>query len=100
MAITYEQAREIVRAKFEPNWNHGTFCLDDRNITETNEVYAFSVGAREYLVDGDDSYAIEGGMPVVYKADGSLSSLPSVEVALDPTTRITPNPTPTLRLTP
>jgi hypothetical protein len=98
MAVTYEQAREIVREAFEAGWWHGTFCLDDRQITETDEVYAFSVGAREYLVDGDLSYAVEGGIPVVYKADGRLSQLPSVEVATDPTTRITPNPDATLRV--
>ncbi|GAB3415139.1 hypothetical protein [Flindersiella endophytica] len=100
MTVTYEQARETVRGAFEPGWRHGTFCLDDRQITETDEVYAFSVGAREFLVDGDLSYAVEGGIPVVYKADGRLGQLPSVEVATDPTTRITPNPNPTLRLTP
>jgi hypothetical protein len=57
MAVTYEEAREIVRARFEPGWTHGTFCLDDRYVTETDEYYAFTIGAREFLVDGDRSSA-------------------------------------------
>jgi len=96
MTITYEEAREIVRSHFEPGWTHGTFCLDDRQIVETDEVYAFQVGAREFLVGGDKAYAVFGGVPVVYKEDGRLASLPSVAVATNPSLRITPNPKPAL----
>jgi hypothetical protein len=98
MTVTYEQARAKVRDYFEPGWRHGTFCLDDRTITETDDVYVFKVGAREFLVDGDDSYEVIGGVTVVYKKDGKVASLPSVAIATDPTVRNRPNPNPTLKV--
>ncbi|MFI9509693.1 hypothetical protein [Nocardia sp. NPDC052566] len=94
MAITYENARELVRARLEPNWIHGTFCLDDREIVENDEFYVFNVGAREYLVGGDADFRIAGGVPVVYKDTGELGSLASVVVATDPSVRVRPNPSP------
>lgn len=97
MAVTYEQARALVRDRFAAGWTHGTFCLDDRNITETDELYVFTIGAREFLVDGDTSYEAVGGVTVVNKKDGKLGSLPSVTVATDPTVRTRPNPAPTLQ---
>lgn len=96
MPVSYEEAREVIRARFEPGWAHGTFCLDDRKIVENDEFYVFSVGAREWLVDGDMSYSILGGVPVVYKSDGHIGGMASVEVAMDPTIQIRPNPNPTL----
>jgi 5-formaminoimidazole-4-carboxamide-1-beta-D-ribofuranosyl 5'-monophosphate synthetase len=96
MSVSYEEAREIVRARFEPGWTHGTFCLDDRYIAENDEFYVFSVGARENIVDGDMSYAIFGGVPIVYKDDGRIGSRASVDVATDPTIQDRPNPNPTL----
>lgn len=95
MAVTYEQAREIVRQRFEPSWNHGTFCLDDREIGENDEFYVFNIGAREFLVDGDHSYAIVGGVTVVLKENGRIESRPSAMIATDPTIRTRPNPDPT-----
>jgi hypothetical protein len=98
MAVTYEEAREIVRDFFEPGWTHGTFCLDDRVITENDDLYVFVVGAREFLVDGDESYEAIGGVSVVYKEDGRVASMPSVTVATDPTVRTRPNPNPMLKV--
>lgn len=95
MPITYEQAREIILHHFQPGWTHGTFHLDDRDIVENDDFYVFEVGAREFLVDGDTSYEVVGGVPVVYKKDGRIGSLPSVEVAMDDSIRIKPNPTTT-----
>jgi len=98
MAVTYEQARELVRAKFEPAWAHGTFCLDDRQIVESDELFVFSVGAREFLVGGDQSYAILGGVPVVIKETGEVSQRPSVLIANDDSIVARPNPAPTLQV--
>lgn len=70
MAVSHEEAVEIVRARFEPGWTHGTFCLDDRFIVENEEFYVFEVGAREDLIDGNPDYAVAGGVPTVYKPDG------------------------------
>jgi hypothetical protein len=98
MVVSYEEAREIVRAEVEPGWTVGTFCLDDRKIAESPEYYVFEVGAREYLVDGDDNMAVPGGVPVVYKADGRFAWLSSVVVAYDDTVESRPNPSPTLQV--
>lgn len=98
MAVSYQEAAEIIRARFEPGWSHGTFCLDDRKIVENDEFYVFSVGAREDLVDGNADYAIAGGVPVVYKSDGRIESRASVTIAMDPTVRVRLNPNSTLKL--
>jgi hypothetical protein len=96
MVVSYEEAREIVRQQTEPGWDLGTYCLNDRTIIENDEIYVFDVGAREYLVDGDTSYCIFGGVPVVYKANGRFDTLPSPMIAMDPTVRTRHNPSPTL----
>jgi hypothetical protein len=99
MAVTYDQAREIVRGHFQDRWTHGTFCLDDREIAENDKFYAFLVGAREYLIDGDESYeAVGSSVPVVYKEDGRLDFLFSPAVAMDVSIRRRPNPNPTLKV--
>ncbi|MCU1648285.1 MAG: hypothetical protein JWN03_8560 [Nocardia sp.] len=94
MTTTYDQAFETIISHFKPKWSHGTFYIDDQEIVETDELYVFKVGAREWLVDGDLSFAIAGGVPVVYKGSGQLGSLPSVTVATNPNVRIRPNPNP------
>jgi len=96
VAVTYEEARDIVVREVAPTWEDGTFCVDDRTITENDELYAFEVGPREYIVDGDPSYAIAGSVPVVRKEDGALEWLPSSMIAMDPTIQTRPNPHPTL----
>jgi hypothetical protein len=88
VTVTYEQAREIVRERFAAGWTNGTFCLDDRQVVENEDFYVFNVGAREYIVDDDFSYATAGGVPVVFKKDGRIESRPSVLVATDPTVKI------------
>lgn len=98
MTISYEEAREKARARFEPGWNFGTFCLDDRLIVENDEFYVFSIGAREFIIDGDLDYAIAGGVPIVHKSDGRVDGRASVTVAMDPTVRSRPNPNPTLKV--
>lgn len=98
MSVTYEQAREIVRNHFRPDWTHGTFCLDDRNIVENDDFYVFEVGAREFLVGGDESYEVIGGIPIIYKEDGSIGALPSVAIAVDDSIRREANPNPTISL--
>ena len=96
MPVGYEQARDIIRRRLEPTWTRVTFCLDDRKIVENDEFYVFAIGAREFLVDGDESYEDIGGVSVVYKEDGRVGSLASVVVATNPTVRVAPNPAPTL----
>jgi hypothetical protein len=97
MAVTYEQALAAVREEYEPGWDEGTFCIDDRMIRENDEFWVFLVGAREFLVDGDEDYELDGGLPIVRKSDGSVDMLASVEIAMDDTVRQRPNPNPTLQ---
>jgi hypothetical protein len=97
VALTYEHAREIVRQACEPGWTLGTFCIDDRMIVENDTIYAFSVGPREWIVDGDERYAVEGAVPVVFKDDGRLAWVSSAQVGPDDSLRERPNPAPTLR---
>jgi 5-formaminoimidazole-4-carboxamide-1-beta-D-ribofuranosyl 5'-monophosphate synthetase len=96
MTVSYEQARESARARFEPGWTVGTFCLDDRYIIENDEFYIFDIGAREYLIDDNMEYAIIGSVTIVYKEDGKISALSSCLVPTDPTIRSKPNPNPTV----
>jgi|SRR6266536_2970485 len=98
MAVTYEEARQIVRLATEPNWQVGTYCLDDRRIVENGDLFVFEVGAREFLIDGDFSFAIAGHVPVVHKEDGQLEWLPSPTIATDPFVTSRPNPEPTLQV--
>ncbi|MCX4784116.1 hypothetical protein [Streptomyces sp. NBC_01264] len=93
--ITYEQARDRVRAEVGPTWNRGTFCIDDRTIVENEEMYVFEVGAREFLKDGDPNFEILGPVTTVSKRDGRVTSLPSVQVATDPSITRRSNPSPT-----
>ncbi|MET9779303.1 hypothetical protein ABZ023_34535 [Streptomyces sp. NPDC006367] len=94
MTITYEQARDRVRAELAPSWSTGTFAIDDRTIVENDDMYVFEVGAREFLKDQDPAFQIVGGVTVVYKETGRVDSLPSVQVALDPSIQRRPNPEP------
>lgn len=98
MAVTYEEARQIVRQATEPDWRVGTYCLDDRRIVENDDFFVFEVGAREFLVDGNLSYSIAGSVPVVHKEDGQLEWLPSPRIATDRFILSRPNPEPTLQV--
>jgi hypothetical protein len=59
MSVSYDEAPEIVRMDTEPGWGFGTYCLDDREILENDEVYVFNVGAREFIVSEDTSFSLE-----------------------------------------
>jgi hypothetical protein len=73
MPVSYAQARDIMVSNVRPKWTHGTFYVDESEITEDDEMYVFTVGPRELLVDGDDSYQRVGSsLPVVFKDDGRL----------------------------
>ena len=98
MRVTYEEARDIGVGDVGGGWEVGTFCVDDCQIVESDEVYVFSVEAREYIVGGDINYAVPGGVPVVYRHDGRLEWRPSFMTATDDSLRTRKNPHPTLRV--
>ncbi|MFJ3182391.1 hypothetical protein ACIPJN_28945 [Streptomyces sp. NPDC086796] len=96
MTLSYEDARARVIDAAKPGWDTGTFHLDDGEITENDDMFVFNVGAREFLVDNDASFAVVGGVWVVYKSDGRVTTVPSVDVAMDQSIRTRPNPDPTM----
>lgn len=96
MTLSYQDALARVIAETKPGWDNGTFYVDDSEIRENDAMFVFNVGAREFLVDNDTSFAVVGGVWVVYKDDGRVASLPSVEVAMDQSIRTRPNPAPTM----
>ncbi|WP_458690877.1 hypothetical protein [Nocardia tengchongensis] len=99
MNITHEQAYEIGYRTLQPTWTHGTFCIDDRKIVETDDYYLLVVGAREWLIDRDDSFLTFGNRAtVVYKRTGELGKLMPVTVNDDPTLRRRENPNPKVLL--
>jgi hypothetical protein len=97
---SYEDARELVRRACEPQWQHGTFCLDDREIVQDAEIFVFKIGPRELLVDGDESFELYGGgIPVVEKVTGTMSWVPGYLLYDDhPKLERTRNPHPTLQV--
>ncbi|MEV0080506.1 hypothetical protein AB0H58_29205 [Nocardia neocaledoniensis] len=92
--ISFAEAVEMVRARFEPTWSVGTFCLDDREIVENDDFFFINIGAREFIVDENIDFAIAGSVPAVDKGTGRISSVRSVDVAMDPTVRVSVNPNP------
>ena len=97
MAVSYERAREILPGAFRIWRLNGTFCLDDRTIVENDEFYVFNIAAREFIVDGDVSFATAGGVSIVFKKDGRVEPRPSVMIATDPSIQSRTNPNPTLK---
>ncbi|MFC8529470.1 hypothetical protein [Nocardia sp. NPDC057227] len=85
-----------MRREFEPTWQLGTFCLDDRRIVENDRFWVFTIGAWEWIVEVDLDYAIPGPGVVVYKTDGRIGWVHTVDLASDDTIRSRPNPNPTL----
>lgn len=62
---TYEQARDIVAANLGPEWDDsaGTFHVATQGY-EDPMGYLVPVGAREFLVDGDESKALVNDLAV------------------------------------
>lgn len=79
--ISFEDAREIVRAALLPEWSdpEGTFFVADWG-SENEQYYCLAVGAREYLVDNDRSYFIvDNTLNLVEKSTGKYLTVPASE---------------------
>jgi hypothetical protein len=73
MAVSYEEARDLVRAELAAEWSIGTFWIDESRRAEDDTIFLFFVGAREFIVDGNLDFASVGTMvPVVTKSDGEF----------------------------
>uniref|UniRef100_UPI003F49682B hypothetical protein n=1 Tax=Paenarthrobacter ureafaciens TaxID=37931 RepID=UPI003F49682B len=74
--ISFEQAREIVRALNEPHWitdgAHGTYTVADYGYEDADR-FLIMDGAREYLVDGNPDFVLlSSGVNIVDKATGEV----------------------------
>jgi hypothetical protein len=98
MALTFDEAVDIAYREASELWknNRGTLQIDDRNITEDDNVFIVRGGAREFLVDGDRSYlGYGGGLGVVEKTSGRLTCVPwHLLQQAHPNLRSRPNPNP------
>lgn len=98
MAVTYEQAAELAYRAGAAAWDRewGTYCFDDRQITEDDDVYVVRGGPREDIVDQDRAFLrVGGGLAVVCKDTGELSWLPWVYLMTTrPGLQTRPNPNP------
>lgn len=98
MAVTYEQAAELAYRSGAAIWNTewGTYCFDDREITEDDEMYVFTSGPREALVDHDPAFMrYGGGLPVVRKMGGEMEWRPWVVLMTErPNLQTRPDPRP------
>lgn len=98
MTLTYEQAADLAHRAGAAAWDSawGTFCFDDRRITEDQEVYVFHGGPREDIVDNDRALLRVGaGLAVVNKETGAIERLPWVcLMTTRPGLKSRPNPYP------
>ena len=96
--MMYDEAAAKAHAAALSLWDAalGTFCFDDREIEEDDEVFVFAVGPREDIVEGDPDFVRDGAsVPLVYKETGQLDWLPqSVIYATHLDLRIRTNPSP------
>jgi hypothetical protein len=70
--ISFDDARAIVASKLLPDWNpiQGEFYVAEYGW-ENDEFYSLAVGAREYLVDGDQDFSqIDDTVYLVEKKTG------------------------------
>lgn len=79
--VDHATAVRLVVADVAGQWTVGTFCVDVSTITYDDEVFVINVGAREFLVDGDDSFAVAGGVPVVDRHTGEVTTEASADAA-------------------
>jgi hypothetical protein len=73
MTATLEEAYKTIEREVGRDWDTGTFMIERGKTAESDLAWVFSVGAREYLVDGNRDFLILGGnVPVILKFTGEL----------------------------
>lgn len=71
--ISYMEATEIVTKELADSWDTGTFYVDPQGF-ENDEVFMVPHGAKEWLVDNDDSFLVSDSfVALVNKETGELS---------------------------
>ena len=101
--LSYDEARRVVVDELAPSFGPGTFCIDDRWITETEDAYLLTVESRELLRSEDDpsaprpetDVALAGVQARVTKDGGELTTdRPLARSAGDPGVARNVNPAP------
>ena len=57
--ITYAEAAELVFEALKDDWECGSLFVDPEGF-ENEELYLVPYGAREFLIEGDELFEIEG----------------------------------------
>lgn len=57
--ITYAEAAELVFEALKEGWEYGSLFVDPDGY-ENEELYLVPYGAREFLVEGDELFMIDG----------------------------------------
>ena len=57
--ITYAEAAELVFESLKHDWEYGSLFVDPEGY-ENEELYLVPYGAREFLVEGDELFVIDG----------------------------------------
>ena len=57
--ITYSEAAELVFEALKDDWEYGSLFVDPEGF-ENEELYLVPYGAKEFLVEGDELFVIEG----------------------------------------
>ena len=57
--ITYAEAAELVFEALKDDWEYGSLFVDPEGF-ENEELYLVPYGAREFLVEGDELFVIDG----------------------------------------
>lgn len=91
--VTFEEARQIAYDKLTAGWQDvGTFYVSDKGY-ENSEYYSLVVGAKEYIVDGNESYCIDdNGAVIVSKTTGELFEVPYNDDFFEEFTEVSTSP--------
>lgn len=70
--ISYMEATEIVTRQLADSWEPGTFYVDPEGF-ENNELFMVPYGAREFLVNDDETFLVmDSPIALVNKETGEL----------------------------
>lgn len=80
MALTFEEARQIVTEATQDDWDGpGTYCVAPEGYEDAT-AFLVTVGAEEWLVQDDADYAVPGDpLFLVDKITGAITEHPELE---------------------
>ena len=72
--VTVEDAQRVATDVARPSWDKGTFMIAE--VFEDEDYYAVVFGAREWFIDGDESFIRIGDWPVFVDKETGESVIP------------------------